>query len=154
MANTEWNKLNRMQLGRYAEYYAKMEFASYGLDVYTSEVDDHGIDFIVKDKKGLFNEIQVKSLRIDKNNLVFMHKDKFDIENKSLYLVILVFENNSVPTMYLVPANAWNSDSELFLTKDYDENYKSKSEYRVNMSKKNMPLLEDYKFKNAVKDFM
>lgn len=40
-----------------------MEFASYGLDVYTSEVDDHWIDFIVKDKKGIFNEIQVKSLR-------------------------------------------------------------------------------------------
>lgn len=57
MANTKWNILNRMQLGRYAEYFAKMEFASYGLDVYTSEVDDHGIDFIVKDKKNIFNEV-------------------------------------------------------------------------------------------------
>lgn len=55
MANTEWNKLSRMQLGKYAEYYAKMEFASYGLDVYTSEVDDHGVDFIVKDKKSIVN---------------------------------------------------------------------------------------------------
>ena len=26
MANTKWKELNRMQLGRYAEYYAKMEF--------------------------------------------------------------------------------------------------------------------------------
>lgn len=41
MANTKWSILNRMQLGEYAEYYAKMEFASYDLDVYTSEVDDH-----------------------------------------------------------------------------------------------------------------
>ena len=30
MPNTDWTKLNRLQLGRYAEYFAKMEFASYG----------------------------------------------------------------------------------------------------------------------------
>ena len=41
MPNMKWDKLNQRQLGRYGEYYAKMEFASYGYDVYTSEVDDH-----------------------------------------------------------------------------------------------------------------
>lgn len=56
-----WSKLNNLQLVRYAEYFTKMEFAFYGLEVYTSEVDDHGIDFIVKDKKGRFCEIQVKA---------------------------------------------------------------------------------------------
>lgn len=54
MPNTTWSKLNSLQLGRYAEYYSKMEFASYGFEVYTSELDDHGIDFIVKTKAGLF----------------------------------------------------------------------------------------------------
>ena len=48
MPNLNWNKLSGLQLGRYAEYYAKMEFASYGFEVYTSEVDDHGVDFIAK----------------------------------------------------------------------------------------------------------
>jgi len=28
MPNTHWSKLNNLQLGRYAEYYAKIEFAS------------------------------------------------------------------------------------------------------------------------------
>lgn len=28
MPNTEWDKLTHLQLGRYAEYFAKMEFAS------------------------------------------------------------------------------------------------------------------------------
>ena len=49
--NTDWEKLTPLQLGKFGEYYAKMEFASYGYDVYTSEVDDHGVDFIAKDKK-------------------------------------------------------------------------------------------------------
>lgn len=63
-------KLNHLQWGRYAEYYAKMEFASYGLDVYTSEVDDHGIDFIAKTKNGNFLEVQVKAVR--ETNYIFM----------------------------------------------------------------------------------
>jgi hypothetical protein len=37
-----------MQLGRYAEYLAKMEFMLHGSDVFSSEVDDHGIDFVVR----------------------------------------------------------------------------------------------------------
>ena len=43
MLNMNWSRLSRLQIGRYAEYYAKMEFASYGFDVYTSEVDDYGV---------------------------------------------------------------------------------------------------------------
>ncbi|MFC0903777.1 hypothetical protein ACFHWD_03615 [Clostridium sp. MT-14] len=40
MPNTQWNKLNNLQLGRYAEYFAKMEFASYGVEVYSLEAVD------------------------------------------------------------------------------------------------------------------
>lgn len=61
--NTDWEKLSPLQLGQFGDYYTKMEFASYGYEVYTSEVDDHGVDFIAKDKDtGIFYEVQVKSL--------------------------------------------------------------------------------------------
>jgi hypothetical protein len=82
MPNTDWTRLNNLQLGKYAEYFAKMEFASYGLEVYTSEVDDRGIDFIVKDLQGRFCEIQVKALR--GTGYVFMQKSKFNIDNRNL----------------------------------------------------------------------
>ena len=36
MPNMIWSKLSKNQLGQYGEYYAKMEFASYGWDIYTS----------------------------------------------------------------------------------------------------------------------
>ena len=64
MPNMNWSQLTSMQLGRYAEYYAKMEFASYGFEVYTSEVDDHGVDFVAKmPNSNHFLEVQVKSVR-------------------------------------------------------------------------------------------
>ena len=76
MPRKKWSELSHMQLGRYGEYYAKMEFTSYGFDVYTSEVDDHGIDFIDKGKDDNYYEVQVKSVRND--NYVFIRKDKLD----------------------------------------------------------------------------
>ena len=57
--------LNKNQLGRYGEYFVKMEFTRLGLDVYSPEVDDKGIDCIVRTSTGRFFEIQVKSARGD-----------------------------------------------------------------------------------------
>lgn len=129
-----------------------MEFSSYGLDVYTSEVDDHGIDFIVKDKKGIFNEIQVKSLR--NKGYTFMQQEKFDLSNKSLYLVLIIFEEDKLPNIYLVPTSAWNNENNMFIIRNFDKGQKSKPEYGVNIVNSNKEILEKYKFEYMVKCFM
>ena len=129
-----------------------MEFASYGLDVYTSELDDHGIDFIVKDKKGIFNEIQVKSLR--NKGYTFMQQEKFDLSNKSLYLVLIIFEEDKLPNIYLVPTSAWNNENNMFIIRNFDKGQKSKPEYGVNIVNSNKEILEKYKFEYMVKCFM
>jgi len=147
MPNTNWSKLNNMQLGRYAEYYAKMEFASYGFEVYTSEVDDHGIDFIAKTKEGRFLEIQVKSIR--QTNYVFMQKTKWNIDSSNTFLSLLLFEDARLPEIYLIPATAWKNPSDLLCDKDY-KGLKRKPEYGLNISKKNMPLLQLYKFEKVI----
>ena len=147
MPNLNWSKLNSLQLGRYAEYYAKMEFASYGLEVYTSEVDDHGIDFVAKTKSGRFLEIQVKSVR--QTNYVFMQKEKWNIEDTNVYLALLLFEDGKLPDAYLIPAKAWKTPSALLCDKDY-EGLKSKPEYGLNLSKKNMHLLREYKLEDIM----
>lgn len=153
MPDTNWSKLNHLQLGRYAEYYAKMEFASYGLEVYTSEVDDHGIDFVAKKKGGNFLELQVKAIRHSGTDYIFMQKEKWDINNLGTYLVLLIFDDGKLPDVYLIPATAWKSPNVLLCDKDY-EGLKSKPEYGLNLSKKNMPLLEPYKFETALKTLM
>lgn len=142
MPCTEWSKLNNLQLGKYAEYFAKMEFASYGFDIYTSEVDDHGIDFVAKTKDGSFFEFQVKAVR--KTNYVFMRKDKWDINAPNTYLILMIFSDYKVPDVYMIPATSWKTPDTLLRDKDY-VGLKSKPEYGVNIPKKNMPLLEKYK---------
>jgi hypothetical protein len=153
MPNTDWTRLNALQLGRYAEYFAKMEFASYGLEVYTSEVDDRGIDFVVRDLHGRFCEIQVKSIR--GMGYAFMQKSKFNIENRNLYLTLLVFEQNRLPDIFLIPSEVWLDPNEVFVDRDYDKPGQiSKPEYGVNISRKNWPILERYAFSEQIRYFL
>ena len=153
MPNMNWTRLNSLQLGKYAEYFAKMEFASYGLEVYTSEVDDRGIDFIVRDLHGRFCEIQVKSLR--SLSYVFMQKSKFNIDNNNLYLTLLIFKQDHLPDIFLIHSGAWKEPNEVFVDKDYDKpEQKSKPEYGINISRKNYHILERYYFKNQITNFL
>ena len=59
----QWQRLNRQQVGAFSEYFVKMELTMHGFQVYTSEVDDRGIDFVARHEDGPFLSVQVKSIR-------------------------------------------------------------------------------------------
>lgn len=142
MHRTNWKDLSSMQIGRYGEYFAKMEFTSYGFDVYTSEVDDHGVDFIAKNKNGVFYEVQVKSVRDD--NYVFIKKSKIILDEKHLVCFIR-FIDGELPDCYVFPSTVWeNPEGTLFTSKDY-EGLKSQPEYGISIKKKeNLELMQKY----------
>ncbi len=142
MLNKNYQALSHLQLGRYAEYLVKMELTSYGLDVYTSEVDDHGVDFVFKAGKE-FYEVQVKSARLDRTSYVFMSKDKFDVDNENLYLALVLFDEGMEPQVYIIPSFSWKRENDLFRNRTY-LNKKSKPEWGLNISNKNLYLLESY----------
>ena len=146
MPCTEWLKLNNLQLGRYAEYYAKMGFASYGFEVFTSEVDDKGVDFICR-KDGKWFEIQVKAMR--NLNYIFMRKEHMDVENEAHLICMMRFEDNKLPEVYLIPAYAWKTPTPLLKSYDYIGK-KSKAEWGINLTKKNLPLLQEYEISTSL----
>jgi len=63
MDKYNWGRLNHLQLGKYAEYFVKMEFTLFGFEVYDSEVDDRGIDFVVRKDENNYYDVQVKSIQ-------------------------------------------------------------------------------------------
>lgn len=137
-----WSQMNHLQVGRFAEYYAKMEFALYGFEVYTPEVDDRGIDFIVRHKTGPFYEVQVKSSRgLD---YIFFPKKHCPLREQRLALVILLIEGEP-PDIYLIPTTTWLTLRPPFVEYDY-EGKKSQPEWGINVSNKNMPLLKKFAF--------
>jgi len=146
MDKYDWTRLNHLQLGRYAEYFAKMEFALYGFDIYTAEVDDKGIDFVIK-KGDKYYDIQVKSVK--GNNYIFFPKKKFDLR-KNLLATVLLFHQGYQPKIYLIPSLKWNNPNNLLVSHDY-EGKKSKPEWGINISNKNYKLLDNYLFSKIVR---
>jgi len=140
-----WSSLNKTQLGRYAEYLVKMEFVLCGFDVFTSEVDDHGIDLVVRTKTGNHYDIQVKSFRHGPGKstpYVFIQKQKFKI-HPSLFLALVQFVSGQTPTLYLVPSCVENGPNRLFESRDYGENRKSMPEWGLTFSKKKLERLAE-----------
>lgn len=152
MYNLIWSRsgLTRQKLGTFCEYYAKMTLASYGMDIYTSEVDDHGLDFVVEAKNG-FLKFQVKAIRTAFSGYVYMRKENFDIEDKNLFLFLILLTDGEHPETYIIPATAWRQQSRLLVYHAY-EGKKSKPEYGVNVSNKNRAELEKYKLETVLKE--
>lgn len=147
MPNMKWSELSSNQLGQYGEYYAKMEFTSYGYDVYTSEIDDHGVDFVAKDAEtGEFFEVQVKSIR--PGSPINIGKGKISLDEHHL-VCLLYFIDGELPDVYIIPATAWENPNAALVERNYDKpDLKSSPEWAINYSKKNLPLLEEYKVEN------
>ncbi|MFA5205070.1 MAG: DUF4365 domain-containing protein [Lentisphaeria bacterium] len=129
-----WERLNHLQVGRYAEYLFKINLVSYGLDVYSSEVDDHGIDFVVRGGDRRYFDIQVKSIRGKK--YIFFPKLKFEIRD-NLFAAIIVFIKGEDPYFFMIPSTAWLTPNALLVDRKY-EKLASKPEYGLNISQKKL----------------
>lgn len=150
--NLLWSRkeLTTQKLGAFCEHYAKMTLISYGVNVYTSEIDDHGIDFVAEGRNG-FLKFQVKSTRAS-SQYIFMTKDYFNIEDDAMFLFLILLADGEHPDMYIIPTSAWRQKSTVFVSHDY-EGKKSKPDYGVNISKKNMPELQKYRIENMLSLF-
>jgi hypothetical protein len=146
MQRYQWSRLNTQQVGAFTEYFVKMELTMFGFQVYSTEVDDRGIDFVARHENGPFFEIQVKSLR--STGYVFMQKTKFS-PSEHLYLALGLLFEAQAPQLFLIPSTVWRSPDSVFVDRDY-EGLKSKPEWGLNISQKNMPALESYLFERTV----
>lgn len=137
----DWSALSKAQLGRYGEYVVKMELARLGCDVYVPEVDDKGIDLLVRLAPGRYAEVQVKSVR--GMFYTYMRKSSVPLD-PSRFLALALFGQGRWPDVFLIPMSAWLHPNALFVDRDY-EGRKSAPEWGLNLSAKTMPLLEPYR---------
>jgi hypothetical protein len=149
MERYDWSRLNHLQVGKYAEYFVKMEFTLFGFDVYTSEVDDHGVDFVVRKGETQYYDVQVKSVRVSSTTAyIFFPKALFPLRSTMLAAVVLLYQEQE-PKLYLIRATEWQQTNALFRDRTYD-GLKSRPEWGLNISQTNAPLLAPYAFSDAV----
>jgi len=146
MPKYHWAHLNSQQVGAYGEYFVKMEFTMHGFQVFTPEVDDRGVDFIARFGTGNWNEVQVKTVRDPK--YIFFKEDKFKL-SQTFFVAVVILTEGKEPDIFLIPRSQWEAPTELFVYRSY-EGLVSSPEWGINLSKKNLPLLEQFRFANFV----
>jgi len=142
----DWSRPSSLQLARYAEFLVMAEFLRWGLEVYSTEVDERGIDLLVRNNAGNIYDFQVKSSR--NLNYIFFRKETFAPRNNLYASVVLLMDDNPA-ALFLIPSTVWAQPTDLFVSRDY-EGLKSKPEWGLNLSQKNLPLLEPYRFPQKV----
>lgn len=143
-----YDSMHHIQVGQIGEYWTKLTLSLFQLDVYTTEVDNKGIDFIARVSSQKHIDIQVKTIRTAKTSYVFIPKEKeWATENlrPTLYLALVLLENYQMPKLYLIPSTAWLANtSPILKDRNYGEDKKSKPEWGINISEKNLKLLEEF----------
>ena len=145
----DWSRLTTHQVGRYAEYFVKMELTLFGFEVFNSEVDDRGVDFVTRRNGGLYYEVQVKSVRLkNTSGYIFFPKSKFALRPGLLAALVLLYPSCE-PELFLIPSEAWLTPNAVLINRDYD-GLKSAPEWGVNVSERNRHLLLPYLFETSV----
>ncbi|MGB4751367.1 MAG: hypothetical protein WBH60_01880 [Fervidobacterium sp.] len=122
--------------------------------VFTSEVDDHGIDFVASlSGTGIYYEIQVKS--VCTSSYVYISKEKMchDPVNDPLpekrLICVLNFVGSQEVGVYLILAPEWSRPNDLLRDRGY-EGKKSDPEWGINLSKENQGILDKYAFDDVI----
>lgn len=144
-----WQNLSGLELGKYSEYLAKIEFLKYKFQVFQTEVDDRGIDFIAKAKSSFF-EIQVKSVRLKTTSYVFFTQSELFYLRESLYVCLLIYKEALSPEIYLIPSFDLAKENGIFVFREYSPESKSKPEWGIQLSKKHLSKLVPYKIELAL----
>ena len=141
MPNMNWFDLGTHKMGRIAEYYAMLEFASYGCPIYTTEIDE-GVDFIAK--VGIeFYEIQVKSMT--RGKYVYVLKSSMSIHDKKRLVCFLRFTDGASPEVFIIPATSWKRPNAVLKNNVYPDTKKSPPEWGIYYADRNLHLLEKHR---------
>ena len=94
-------------------------------------------------------KFQVKTVRSE-TGYVLVKKDKFDISDKELFMILIRLTDGQHPAMYIIPTSAWENVTKTgFVSRQYD-GLKSAPEYGINLSKKNLVQLEEYELEKFI----
>ena len=147
-----WTNLTPGQFGRYCEYLVSMELSAMGACIFRPEVDESGIDMLVRVTAGVYREVQVKSLRAP-SPYAFAKKSSF-VPCDALWMAFVRLEFGGSPKVYMIPSRDWLSPNSLLNDRPYGPDRKSPSEWGLSVTKKSAAILETYAIDRRIAEFL
>lgn len=147
MLRTSYKHLNNIQKGWFGATYSKLAFTLEGFEVYSSEYDDRGVDFVIRNKSGQFFSVQVKTT-IDDTANPFIKKDKFHSCENFIFCAVRIIEGMK-PTLYITRGSDWNSNKYECL--NYNPNGGGHGPYyEICFASKYKDQLKDFEFQTYI----
>ena len=146
MLKTTYKHLNKIQKGSLGVAFSKMAFTLEGFEVYNSEYDDRGIDFIIRNRSGKFFSVQVKTT--DERSNPFIKEDKFQISNDFIFCAVRIIEGKPL-SLYIARGSDWGKGE--FKCLNYNpKGGLSGAYYEIRFSKKYQAKLTIFEFQNYI----
>lgn len=130
--------LTNRELNKKAKEIVKEKFKEYDARIIEK---DRIFSVITKEGKGI--KVLVKSIRRP-TEYVLILKKHMDASQDNFYIALVIFSGENTTELFLIPATAFLEPNDLL--RDRPE-YKE-PEFGMNVSNKNMPLLNIYNFTN------
>jgi hypothetical protein len=145
MLSTSYIHLNNIQKGCFAEAFAKMAFTLEAFEVYDTEYDDRGIDFITRAPNGSFLSVQVKAT--DQASNPFIVESKFQKTPDFLLCAVRLIEGHR-PAIYLARGSDWDDTLDCL---GYNPNGGTTGPYyEMRFAKKHSDAIELLSFTNYI----
>lgn len=140
----KWSHLNHMELNLYGKELITNTLIQLGMSI-----REHNKDLIAVGTNGVEKRIQVRCIR-SSTKYVMLPKSRFDANDRELTLLLIIFREANQPDYYLIPSRAFKEPNDLFKDRDHYE----VPEYGMNVSAKNLPLLNKYKLESTVDELL
>lgn len=144
---TSYKHLNNIQKGSFSESYAKMAFTLEGFEVYSTDYDDRGVDFIIRNNDGRYFSVQVKSTGQSANP--FIYAESFEVSPDFILCAVRLVEGKA-PEVYLACGTDWGKKGECL---NYNPGGgKAGAYYELRFSKVYSESLKRHKFEKYVEE--
>ncbi len=147
MGRYNWHNLNKTELNVCVKSYIKQEFIRMSFNVHVCNLSRRATGLIVRKTNGRDYTVQIRSIR--RLHYTYFLKDDFKLMDDLLAAIALCYEGKE-PQLYLIPSTAWRKPNALLVDRDYIDK-ESKPEWGLNLSEKNLQLLDQFTFAKMIK---
>jgi hypothetical protein len=121
------------------------ELEKYKLDVQATHERNMDIDILAVLPNEIVLKIKVRYVS-PSSRYTFVRQDKFDVDDKLLYMAVLYDSGSETREVYLLPASNWKRRAEHFMTKNYDKvGQISEPEYGITFSGRTIEDISSYR---------
>ncbi|MEM6736882.1 MAG: hypothetical protein AAF620_12530 [Bacteroidota bacterium] len=121
------------------------------LEVFASESESRGVDFIIKTQSGKYHELYLQPINLEKDRSVKIQKEDLGELKDNLWIALVLFMKEMEPVLHLIPSKILETpDDYIFIDNEQGERFKQLSNWEIKVFTKAIPELSKYSLSNML----